>query len=104
LTHAKVLAPLDDTPVWSIVCFVVGREARGQGVGRALLTAAIGYAREHGATTLEAYPVDTEARRITSANAAGGTLRMFLAAGFEVAAWRQANARTNPRPIVRRTI
>jgi ribosomal protein S18 acetylase RimI-like enzyme len=101
LTHARVLAALDDTPVWSIVCFVVGRQARGQGIGRALLDAAIEYAREHGATTLEAYPVDTEARRITSANAAGGTLRMFLAAGFEVAAWRQANARTTPRPIVR---
>jgi GNAT superfamily N-acetyltransferase len=104
LTHAKVLAALDDTPVWSIVCFVVGRDARGQGVGRALLSAAIEYAREHGATTLEAYPVDTEARRITSANAAGGTLRMFLAAGFEVAAWRQANAKTRPRPIVRRSL
>lgn len=104
LTHARVLAPLDDVPVWSIVCFVVGRQARGQGIGRGLLDAAIEYAREHGATTLEAYPVDTEARRITSANAAGGTLRMFLAAGFEVAAWRQANARTTPRPIVRRSL
>ncbi len=104
LTHAKVLAALDDTPVWSIVCFVVGREARDQGIGKALLAAAIDYARDHGATTLEAYPVDTETRKISSANAAGGTLRMFLAAGFEVAAWRQANAKTRPRPIVRRTI
>jgi len=104
LAHARVLGRLDDVPVWSIVCFVVDRQMRGQGIGRALLDAAIDYAREHGATTLEAYPVDTEARRITSANAAGGTLRMFLAAGFEVAAWRQANARTTPRPIVRRSL
>jgi GNAT superfamily N-acetyltransferase len=104
LTHATVLAALDDTPVWSIVCFVVGRQARGQGIGRALLSAAIEYARDHGATTLEAYPVDTGAGRIRSANAAGGTLRMFLEAGFEVAAWRQANAKTRPRPIVRRSL
>jgi GNAT superfamily N-acetyltransferase len=104
LAHAKVLGRLDDTPVWSIVCFVVAREVRGQGIGRALLAAAVDYARDHGGTTLEAYPVDTEARKISSANAAGGTLRMFLAAGFEVAAWRQANAKTRPRPIVRRTL
>lgn len=101
LMHARVLGPVDDAPVWSIVCFVVARQTRGQGVGRALLAAAIDYARAHGATTLEAYPVDTKARRITSANAAGGTLSMFEHAGFEVVAWRQANARTTPRPIVR---
>jgi GNAT superfamily N-acetyltransferase len=104
LTHARVLTPLDDTPVWSIVCFVVSRAARGQGIGKALLAAAIDYACDQGATALEAYPVDTEPHRITSANAAGGTLRMFLAAGFEVAAWRQANAKTRPRPIVRRSL
>lgn len=101
LMHAKVLGPIDDRPVWSIVCFVVARHARGRGVGRALLVAAIDYARAHGATTIEAYPVDTHAGRITSANAAGGTLTMFERAGFEVVTWRQANAKTTPRPIVR---
>ncbi len=36
LAYSKVLAPVDDTPVWSIVCFVVSRRARGKGVvGRA---------------------------------------------------------------------
>ena len=28
LAYSKVLAPLDDTPVWSIVCFVVSRRSR----------------------------------------------------------------------------
>ena len=32
LSHSKILAPVDDTPVWSIVCFVVSRKVRGQGV------------------------------------------------------------------------
>ena len=32
LAHSRVLAPVDDTPVWSIVCFVVGR--RGARPGR----------------------------------------------------------------------
>ncbi len=60
LAYSRVLAPIDDTPVWSIVCFVVGRRSRRQGVANALLDSAIEYARDHGATTLEAYPVDVE--------------------------------------------
>ena len=63
LAHSRVLAPVDDKPVWSIVCFVVGRQARGQGVATALLDAAIDYARDHGATTLEAYPIELDRRR-----------------------------------------
>lgn len=104
LTTSRVLAPVDETPVWSIVCFVVARQARGRGVAVALLDAAIAYARDHGATTLEAYPVDTSDGRIASANAYGGTLRMYERAGFREVARRRANAATRDRPIVRRTI
>jgi GNAT superfamily N-acetyltransferase len=103
LAHSTVLAPVDDTPVWSIVCFVVGRRARGQGVAAALLDAAIDYAREQGATTLEAYPVEIdEGRRIPSANVFKGTLGMFERAGFQVVARRQASPNGIPHPIVRR--
>ena len=101
LAHSKVLAPVDDRPVWSIVCFVVARRRRGQGIAVALLDAAIAYARDHGATTLEAYPVDTSAGRIASASAYHGTLSMFERAGFTVAEVRRANASSAPRPIVR---
>jgi GNAT superfamily N-acetyltransferase len=102
LTHSSVLAPVDDAPVWSIVCFVVGRRSRGRGLAGALLDAAIDYARDHGATTLEAYPVDLAgSERIPSANAYTGTLAMFERAGFTVVARRQANAATRVRPIVR---
>ena len=49
--------------------------SRGQGVADALLDAAIAYARDHGATILEAYPVDVpDGERIPSANAYQGTL------------------------------
>ncbi len=73
LASSKILAPVDDTPVWSIVCFVVSRRARGQGVAIELLAAAIDYARDHGATMLEAYPVDTTDGRVPAANAYHGT-------------------------------
>ena len=104
LEHSKVLARIDDRPVWSIVCFVVGRRARGQGVANALLRAAIDYARDHGATLLEAYPVDAADGRIPSANAYMGTLSMFNRAGFKEVERRKANSAVRPRPVVRRAL
>lgn len=101
LAYSKVLAPIDDAPVWSIVCFVVSRRARGKGVAAALLGAAIGYAREHGASILEAYPVDPGEGRVSAASAFQGTLSMFERVGFRVVARRQWNPTTPVRPIVR---
>lgn len=104
LVHSRVYAPVDDRPVWSIVCFVVSRPERGHGVGGRLLAAAVGYAREHGATTLEAYPVDTGGGRAPAGSVNTGTLSMFERAGFEVVASRRAAARSRLRLIVRREL
>jgi GNAT superfamily N-acetyltransferase len=104
LEHSKVLAPVDDRPVWSIVCFVVARRSRGQGIAAALLEAAADYARQHGATLLEAYPVDTHGARVPAADAYKGTVGMFERAGFTVAERRRANPSSSPRPIVRRAV
>ena len=101
LTYSKVLAPVDDSPVWSMVCFVVSRTVRGQGVAAELLAAGIEFARAHRATTLEAYPVDTADGRVPAANAYHGTLAMFERAGFTVVERRQWNPTTPVRPIVR---
>lgn len=104
LRHSRVLAAIDERPVWSIVCFVVARPARGQGIAAALLDAAVRYAQEHGATLLESYPADTQGRRIGAAEAYKGTVPMFEGAGFEVAERRQANRTSAPRPIMRRSV
>ena len=104
LQHSKVLAQVDDKPVWSIVCFVVARTARGQGIATAMLDAAVDYAREHGATLLEAYPIETDGERVSSARAYKGTLGMFERAGFDVVERRRANAASASRPIVRRSV
>jgi GNAT superfamily N-acetyltransferase len=101
LRHSRLLAPIDDEPVWSIVCFVVSRRARREGVAMALLEAAIDYARNNGARRLEAYPVETEGNRLPSANVYMGTLTMFKRAGFEVLERRKANKNSVTRPIVR---
>lgn len=104
LQHSAILAPIDERPVWSIVCFVVARAARGQGVARALLEAGVDYARAHGATLLEGYPVETDGGRVPAAEAFKGTVSMFEGAGFRVVERRRANRTSKPRPIVRRAI
>ncbi len=94
LERSPVMKRVDDAPVWSIVCFVVPAEHRRRGVARALLDGAIAYARRHGATLLEAYPMD----RGPSADETMwfGTKSMFDDAGFEEVARRKPQ-----RPIVR---
>jgi len=101
LAYEKVLRPVDDRPVWSIVCFVIARRERGKGLGGVLLEAAIEHARAHGATTLEAYPVDTGGAHIPPPQAYKGTMAMFERAGFVEVARRRASARVIERPIVR---
>lgn len=101
LAFSTVLAPIDDRPVWSIVCFVVDRRERGKGLARALLDAAVDHARANGATTLEAYPADVGGGRIPSPVAYKGTLSMFERAGFAVVTVRHASKTSSPRPIVR---
>ena len=101
LAYEKVLRPVDDRPVWSIVCFVIARRERGRGLARVLLDAAIEHARNNGATTLEAYPVDTDGAHIPPPQAYKGTLAMFQRAGFVEVARRRASAKVIPRPIVR---
>src|SRR5262249_15117576 len=95
---------LDDVPVWSIVCFVVSKTARGQGLTRQLLDAAATYARAHGASALEAYPVDAGDRRIPAAVGYTGLLSTFEVAGFQVVHRIDSPAATVQRLIVGRPI
>jgi GNAT superfamily N-acetyltransferase len=99
IVHSKVRPPIDDTPVWSIVCFVVSKSARGHGLTTRLLDAAMHYARAHGAPALEAYPVDPGEGRVPAALGYTGLLSTFEAAGFRV-----VHAIDSPQATVRRVI
>lgn len=95
---AKVLTE-DDAGAWWVTCFAVDGRYRRSGVGSALLQAAVEFARQHGARTVEGHPVDVAA--LKTARVAGsalytGTSAMFTAAGFAEV------ARTYPtRPVMR---
>lgn len=104
LVRSRTIPSVDDAPVWSIVCFVVGRRERGRGIAKALLDAAIEYAREHGAPAIEAYPVDPGDGRVADWAAYRGTLALFRSAGFEVAGATTAVSGGRPTAIVRRSL
>ena len=95
LERSPVMKAVDAQRVWSIVCFVVPAEFRGQGVAAALLQGAIAYARKRGVAILEAYPVD-KARRSPDDFMWFGAKSMYDAAGFEEVARRRP-----ARPVVR---
>jgi GNAT superfamily N-acetyltransferase len=53
-------AAAPDETIWSIACLYVRRDRRGQGLSGQLLEAAIAHAATHGASIVEAYPVDAD--------------------------------------------
>ncbi len=96
LATSRVLKPVDEAPVWSVVCFFVARQQRRQGLTLALLKAAVDYAVSQGAKIVEGYPTDPKHSRTADAFIYTGVLSTFLQAGFvEVA----RNSET--RPIMR---
>ncbi len=70
-------ARADDASVWSLTCFFVLRRFRSRGLASRLLRAAIDYAREQGASAVEAYPVDPDSPSYRY----GGLRPMFEAVG-----------------------
>lgn len=62
LKRSPIMKPVDDAPVWSVVCTYVAREFRGQGLQHRLLAAGLDFARDHGVRLVEAYPVDKRER------------------------------------------
>jgi GNAT superfamily N-acetyltransferase len=98
LRRSPVMKPVDDRPVWSIVCFFVDRTARGKGLSERMLKAATDYARSNGARLLEAYPVDKDERSHPD-DMFFGAKSMFDRAGF-----REVARRTSTRAVMRRTL
>ncbi len=84
ITTNRRTAALESHGVWRCTCFVVRVGHRRKGVARALLDAAIEFARDQGAEVLEGHPVDLATRvgRTTSAELYHGALSMFLDTGF----------------------
>ena len=93
LERSRVLAPVDDQPVWSAVCFFIAKGYRRQGVATALLKTAAEYAKGKGARIIEGYPVPKKKEATPDAFAWTGTEPTFEKAGFKVVVRRGKSER-----------
>lgn len=96
LGRSRILKPVDDQPVWSVVCFVVAKSYRRQGVSVRLLRSAVEYAKRHGAKIVEGYPVESKKEITPDVFAHTG-----LAAAFRKAGFTEVARRSETRPIMR---
>ena len=99
LERSRILKPVDEQPVWSVVCFFVARPYRRKGLTVQLLNAAVEYARQHGAQIVEGYPEEPRTDRVPDAFAYTGLASAFRKAGFV-----EVLRRSETRPIMRRIL
>jgi GNAT superfamily N-acetyltransferase len=99
LGRSRILQPVDDQPVWSIVCLFVSSKHRRKGLSVAMINGAAAWANRQGARIVEAYPVEPRSASMPAAFAWWGTASAFARAGF-----REVARRADSRPIMRRTM
>jgi GNAT superfamily N-acetyltransferase len=99
LERSRILAPVDDKPVWSVVCFFVAKPFRHKGVTMKLLKAAIEYVKRQGGRIIEGYPVEPRKARMPDAFAYTGLASTFRKAGFV-----EVIRRSETRPIMRYSV
>jgi len=98
LGRSRILAPIDDLPVWSVTCFFVAKAHRRHGVSRALLKAAVEFVRGRGGTILEGYPTERTSEEKCSPDV---FVHTGLASAFRSVGFREVARRSPSRPILR---
>ena len=78
LQSSRVLPAIDTVSVWSVVCFYVDPQYRGQRLSVGLLKAAVQYALSKGAEAVEGYPVHPSSASYRFM----GVPEVFLEVGF----------------------
>jgi GNAT superfamily N-acetyltransferase len=96
LERSRVLAPVDEQPVWSVPCFFVARPFRRRGLTAELLRAAVDFSRRKGAKIIEGYPVEARKGKLPDVFAYTG-----LPSGFRKAGFVEVLRRSRTRPIMR---
>lgn len=99
LERSRILKPVDDSPVWSVVCFFVAGDFRRKKITVRLLKAACIYARKQGAKILEGYAVEPKKDEMPDVFAFHG-----LAAAYRDAGFAEVARRSPTRPIMRRKL
>ena len=86
LERSRTLKPIDDKPVWSILCLFVAKTFRNAGLSSQVITAAAEYAYSRGATIVEGYPYVTSNKKWADPFVFTGLASSFEKVGFKVVA------------------
>jgi len=96
LENSRILKPIDDKPVWSIVCFFIDKKHRRKGYSVELLLEVIKNVKKKGAKILEGYPNEPKKEDMPAVFAWTGIFSAFKTAGF-----KEVGRRSETRPIMR---
>jgi GNAT superfamily N-acetyltransferase len=99
LERSRLLRPVDDRHVWSVVCFFVAKPYRRKGVANLLVRAAVDYVKQHGGSIVEGYPVELKETSYPDLFAYHGVASVFRSVGF-----KEVARRSRRRPIMRYAI
>ena len=96
LENSRILKPVDEKLVWSVVCFFIHKNYRKKGLSTALLNAAKKYVKSCGGKIIEGYPIEPKKGKMPDAFAWTG-----ISAAFETAGFKEVARRSETRPIMR---
>ena len=86
LDRSRTLQPIDEKPVWSILCLFISKSFRNAGLSSQVVEAAANYAFSKGAAIIEGYPYLTGNKRWADPFVFTGLASSFKKAGFKVVA------------------
>ena len=96
LANSKILKPIDEKSVWSIVCFFIDKKHRRKGYSVEMLKEVINIVKDKEAKILEGYPHEPKKDNMPAAFAWTGISSAFISAGF-----KEVARRSETRPIMR---
>ncbi len=83
IENSRSFKPVDDKPVWSIVCLFIKKDFRKNGLSVKIIKSVIEYCRTKNVKILEAYPAVPYSPKMPDAFAWTGIDSAFLKAGFK---------------------
>lgn len=96
LRNSRILKPVDDADVLSIVCFYIHKDYRNRGIATELISKVENIARKDGIKILEGYPVDKSSKYPDTFAWTG------LASSFRKNGFKEEVRRSESRPIMRK--
>jgi GNAT superfamily N-acetyltransferase len=96
LAGSRILKPVDDQSVWSIVCLFVAKEYRKYGISLHLIKEAVRFVKKQGGKIVEGYAIEPKKDTMPDVFAFHGFYSTYLKAGF-----KEVARRSETRPMMR---